>query len=150
MENDIYDTYTGKAYRFMTFEGLYKTIEKESLRFTRVGSFNDPLDNSPYLVPCDWAQSKKEGRGYIKQIESHFFTKILSSIYICCFCKEYDRNDSYLMWSHYGKSHSQVCFEIDFSTTSYLGNPSNVKYPKNLRKLRDKPKPEIEKASFIV
>jgi hypothetical protein len=136
--SDIFDTYKGKAYRYIAFDGLFKTIENESLRLTRVDQFNDPLDNSPFLAPFDWREWKTYGNNYIKSAEHYIFSYASSSMYICCFCKEYKTQDSYLMWSHYGKSHSQVCFEIDFNKHNYLGSPSVVKYPKNLVKERNK------------
>lgn len=138
MAKDNFNTYSGKAYRYLSFDGLYKTIENESLRLTRVDQFNDPLDNSPLLAPFDWKEYKSGGESFIKIAEHHIFSKVFSSMYLCCFCKEYKSENSYLMWSHYGQSHSQVCFEIDFSKTNFLGSPSQVNYPKNLANERDK------------
>ena len=49
--NDGYNTYLNKAYRFISFDGLFKTIESRSLRFTRVDKFNGALDNNPFIAP---------------------------------------------------------------------------------------------------
>ena len=137
--NDGYNTYLGKAYRFLSFEGLFKTVENRSLRFTRVDKFNDPLDNNPIIAPLDWDIYKNQGgEAFQNFAKEYVFSKIFKSLFICCFCKEYKSNDSYLMWSHYGKSHSQVCFEIDFKTNKYLGGPSEVQYPESLVSNRDK------------
>ncbi len=128
-----YNTYLGKAYRFLTFDGLIKTIENKSLRLTRVDKFNDPLDNNPFIAPFDWEKYGNEGEElFLKIANEYVFSKVFKSLFICCFCKEYKSDDSYLMWSHYGQSHTQVCFEIDFSKHKYLGGPSEVQYPKNL------------------
>jgi hypothetical protein len=131
--NDSYNTYLGKAYRFLTFDGLLKTVENESLRLTRVDLFNDPLDNNPYIAPLDWGNIEKQGGELFHDLANRYvFAKVFKSLFISCFCKEYKSDDSYLMWSHYGKSHSQVCFEIDFSKYEYLGGPSEVNYPDSL------------------
>ncbi|WP_347925692.1 DUF2971 domain-containing protein [Pontimicrobium sp. SW4] len=123
-------TYLKKAYRFLTFDGLFKTIETKSFRLTRVDKFNDPLDNSPLITPSDWIEySREENKGFFSIAKEHIFKNVFKSNYICCFSKHYCENDSYLMWSHYADSHSQVCFEIDFSIHKYLGGPSEVSYP---------------------
>ena len=127
---DEYKTCLEKAYRFLTFDGLFKTIETKSLRLTRVDKFNDPLDNSPLITPSDWIEYSKENNvGFLNIAKEHIFKNVFKSNYICCFSKHYSENDSYLMWSHYADSHSQVCFEIDFSIYKYLGGPSEVSYP---------------------
>ncbi|MBA7568048.1 hypothetical protein ES708_09768 [subsurface metagenome] len=150
--NDIYNKYLDKAYRYLSFDSLHKTIENENLRLTRVDQFNDPLDNSPFLAPMDWEMYKSGGNGFIKIAEHHIFSKVFSSMYICCFCKEYKSENSYLMWSHYGKAHSQVCFELDFSKINYLSSPSEVKYPDSLVIERDrmKSKSSEELGLFVV
>lgn len=136
--NDGYNTYSGKAYRFLTFEGLFKTLENRSLRFTRVDKFNDPLDNNPFIAPLDWeGLNKQAGELYLEFVNDYVFTRVFKSLFICCFSKEYKSDDSYLMWSHYGHSHSQVCFEVDFSKNNYLGGPSEVTYPENLIEKRN-------------
>ncbi len=135
---DEYNTYLGKAYRFLSFEGLFNTIEKRSLRFTRVDKFNDPLDNNPYIAPFNWKMYDTEASDlFLKFINEYVFTKVFKSLFICCFCKEFKSDNSYLMWSHYGQSHSQVCFEIDFSKVKSLGVPSEVSYPESLCEKRD-------------
>jgi Protein of unknown function (DUF2971) len=136
-----YNTYKGKAYRFLTFEGLFRTLENKTLRFTRADKFNDPLDCSPYIAPIDWEKFIKEGG----EIFGHFandyiFSKVFKSLFVCCFCMKYKTKKSYLMWSHYGQKHSQVCFEIDFTTNKYLGRPSKVTYPDCLITEREKAK----------
>ena len=152
MEKDGFNTFLGKSYRFITFEGLFKTVENMSLRFTRVDKFNDPLDNSPFIVPYDWSDYLVHGLGFIDFMKSHVFSKVFSSTYVCSFCKEYDTYDSYLMWAHYGQSHTQVCFEIDFSLNGYLGGPSDVLYPDDIVKFRDelKTKTQDELGLYIV
>ena len=135
---DIYNSYSDKAYRFLTFEGLLKTLEDDSLRLTRADNFNDPLDNSPLIAPFEWREFKKMGYNYINTITEYSFNKIFSSTYICCFSKEYDNENSYLMWSHYSDSHKGVCFEIDFSKNiDLLDTPSNVEYPDDLLSVRE-------------
>jgi hypothetical protein len=136
---DIFNTYEGKAYRFLSFEGFFESIENKNLRFSSANSFNDPLDNSPYLIPMDWLEYNKLGNETFLQIANEYILeKAFKSLYICCFCKEYNTDDSYLMWSHYGQSHSQICFEIDFSKYNYLGKPSEVCYPESLASKREK------------
>ncbi|WP_066630979.1 DUF2971 domain-containing protein [Labilibacter marinus] len=139
--NDGYNTYLAKSYRFFSFEVLFNTIKNRSLRFKRVDKFNDPLDNSPYLASNEWKHDKEQGDGslgnFLKKVRYDKISKELESLYICCFCKEYKSDDSYLMWSHYGLSHSQVCIEIDFSKYTGLSTPSEVIYPKNLVEKRN-------------
>lgn len=136
-EKDEYNTYLGQAYRYLSFEGLFKTLETKSLRFTRVDCFNDPLDNSIFLAPFDWNEYAKEGSSYISFVQKYFQQVFTGSLYACCFCKEFDSENSYLMWSHYGNGHTQVCFEVDFSKNRYLGGPSEVTYPESLKEERD-------------
>lgn len=136
--NDDYNTYSGKAYRFLTFEGLFNTVKNKKLRFTRIDKFNDPLDNNPFIAPLDWEKFDKEaGELFLKYVNEYVFTRVFKSLFICCFSKEYKSDDSYLMWSHYGQSHSQVCFEIDFLKNDYLGRPSEVTYPESLIEKRN-------------
>ncbi|TYP99191.1 hypothetical protein C7447_102512 [Tenacibaculum adriaticum] len=132
---DKYNTFNGKAYRFLSFEGFYKTIENKSLRFTRIDGFNDPLDCSPFLHPeIEWNEVENNyGKQFPDLTVDFVKQKALGSLFVCCFSKEYDTDDSYLMWSHYANSHTQVCFEIDFSINHYLGGPSEVIYPNNLK-----------------
>ena len=133
---ETYNTYNGKAYRFLSFDGLHKTIQSSSLRFTRPDQFNDPLDNSSFIAPLKW--EKWEEIGLTAFAEKRYTNHIFGSIYISSFCKEYDTEDSYLMWAHYGnKNHTGVAFEIDFSKIKYLGNPDNVTYPPNLAEKRN-------------
>lgn len=122
----------------MTFDGLFKTIENQNLRFTRVDQFNDPLDNSPFLAPLDWKEYVENEPNFINVLKSYMFSEVFSSIFISCFCKEYDSMDSYLMWAHYGQSHTQLCFEIDFEKYNFLGGPSEVNYPESLATFREK------------
>jgi len=127
---DEYNTYLKKAYRFLSFDGLFKTIDTKSLRLTRVDKFNDPLDCNPLTAPLNWSEYANENSiMLLKIVEKHIFETVFKSTYISCFSKHYSEDDSYLMWSHYADSHSQVCFEIDFSKTRYLGGPSEVSYP---------------------
>ncbi len=127
-----YDTYNNKAYRFISFEGLENTLKFKKLRLSRADQFNDPLDNSPFLMPLEWDKYLKYGDKFVKMQSGKAFYDVFGSMYICCFSKTYTSDKSYLMWSHYARNHSQVCFEIDFSKFKYLGNPSEVTYPTSL------------------
>jgi len=127
-------TYNGKAYRFLSFEGLQKTIESEQLRLTNPILFNDPIDNSSYIAPLDWEQWKKINLA--ECAEKKYSKKIFSTLYIASFSKEYNTENSYLMWAHYAKEHKGVCFEIDFGKNKFLGNPEEVTYD-DLRKKRN-------------
>jgi len=130
-----YNTYNNKAYRFLSFEGLHKTIQSGKLRFTSPQQFNDPLDNNSLITPLPWNALEKSGSSDF--FENRYTSKIFNSMYICCFSKEYDKKESYLMWAHYGnKDHKGVAFEIDFSKIEFLGNPSSVTYD-GLVKKRD-------------
>lgn len=135
-----HNNYNEKAYRFLGFEGLHKTIETGKLRFTNPLQFNDPIDNSPYLVSFNWKEWID--LGLENYAIKRYTNKIFSTIYIASFSKEYKSEKSYLMWAHYANSHKGVCFEIDFSKIKFLGNPEIVHYPKNLAKERDKNKDE--------
>ena len=137
---DVYNSYLEKAYRFITFEGLFSTITSKTLRFARADTFNDPLDNSPYLMNMEWDFISKLPPKDYQKIYQKLFHQVLGKLYICCFSKTYDSKESYLMWSHYGQSHSQVCFEIDFSKHEFCGGPSNVIYVASLEKERKKHK----------
>jgi len=143
------NTHNDKAYRFLNFEGLHKTIQSNSLRFTRPDQFNDPLDNSSYIAPLNWEEPKK--LGFDNFAEERYTNHIFGSIYISSFCKEYKTENSYLMWAHYGdKNHTGVAFEIDFSKVKYLGNPDKVTYPPNLAKKRKELKNDEEIGRFLV
>lgn len=136
MENE-YNTYNKKAYRFLSFDGLENTLKFNKLRLSRADQFNDPLDNSPFLMPIEWDKCMMFGNEFLKTLSEKAFNYVLGSVYICCFSKTYTSDKSYLMWSHYAKNHTQVCFEIDFSKVKYLGNPSEVTYPDSLFEKRN-------------
>ena len=135
MEMDIYNTYSQKAYRFMSFKGLEETINNRSLRFTNVTSLNDPLDCSPLLYPIQYTSERLEILKNKAAVD--ILNTAVNSLFICCFSKEYDTHDSYLMWSHYAKEHTQLAIEIDFSKCNIVGNPSEVKYSQHLADLRN-------------
>lgn len=135
---DTYNSHLAKAFRFISFEGLFSTIEFETLRFSRADTFNDPLDNSPFLMNIEWDKISKLPPNVYHYLYQRAFHQALGSLYICCFSKTYTSKKSYLMWSHYGQSHSQVCFEIDFSKHRYCGGPSRVNYVENLAEERAK------------
>lgn len=137
MEKDEYNTYRGKAYRFISIDGLINTIQQKSLRFSRSDMFNDPLDCAPLIAPYDWNKYVLAGTEFIENTKKKIFIDVLRPLYICCFSKEYKSKNSYLMWSHYGMSHTQACFELDFSKTNFLGSPSSVVYVKEMTKLRE-------------
>ena len=61
---DSFNTYRNKAYRFLSFEGLTKTVESGYLRFARPDTFNDPLDVSPYLLDFDWENYSQTDQQY--------------------------------------------------------------------------------------
>lgn len=132
-----YNTFSGKAYRYISYDGFKKTIENEVLRFTRIDNFNDPLDCSPYLAPFEWGNYNFNS-GLTKEIKDHFFAPYHNSFFICCFSKNYDTQGSYLMWSHYANGHSQLCFELDFSNYNSLGIPFEVNYPDDISLCREK------------
>lgn len=151
MSDKLFKTYRNKSYRFISFEGLYSTIDNGSLRFVRADQFNDPLDNSPFLMSFDWKEYSKKGHKFIEMATKSAFERAFSSTYICCFSKTYTSPESYLMWAHYGKSHSQVCFEIDFSEHDYLGSPSVVTYPDDILEQRNVDRKENgELGMFVV
>ncbi|MCH8535953.1 MAG: hypothetical protein LAT51_12850, partial [Flavobacteriaceae bacterium] len=97
---DEYNTYNNKAYRFMTFDGFENTLKFKKLRFARADQFNDPLDNSPFLMPVEWDEFLKKGDEFVKGKSKTIFSSYFKSMYICCFSKEYASHESYLMWSH--------------------------------------------------
>ena len=142
IKKHIFTTYKKKVYRYISFDTFFKTIETESLIFTRTDHFNDPLDNSRVLLGYNSKlfnnyynfkdYSDTEWNEYIKQSR----IPVLDSFYACCFSKVYLEKESYLMWSHYGQSHTQVCFELDFSKHNYYGGPKEINYLNDLTELR--------------
>jgi len=93
MINDGYNTYLGKAFRFISFEGLFNTIRSRTLRFTRAGKYNDPLDNSPLLAPIPWGVWPEKLH---KLLQQKVFDDVCKSTYICCFSKEYNTRDGFI------------------------------------------------------
>ncbi len=146
MKTDIYNTFLGKAYRFLGFDGFIKTIESKTLWFSRIDTFNDPLDCNPLLHPyvyyvCERYQKAIKMFNPIKDKDLYeaiktSFQSYYEKAYVCCFCKEYDAYESYLMWAYYG-SHKQMCFEIDFNKNRLLGGPSNISYEEDLVRKRN-------------
>ncbi len=122
----------------MDFNGFQQTILKSELRFSRIDTFNDPLDCSPYLSFKNWWEPFDNNYKLIHSIKNSFFRRFIEPSYVCCFCQEYDTDNSFLMWSHYAKNHSGVCFEIDFEKTKFMGGPSKVTYSQNIQKDRQK------------
>lgn len=145
-----YNTYNGKAYRFVSIEALKKTVTTKSLRFIRPDQFNDPLDCSPLITPHPWKVWKVAGTEFMEYVKSKTFEGVFESMYVCSFSKTYKSERSYLMWAYYAKQHTQVCFELDFESNPYLGNPSNVNYPKSLANARNNLVGEKDTGLFIM
>ncbi len=134
---DIFNTFYGKAYRFIPIQYFIQAIEKASLRFSRIDTFNDPLDSSPYLSFEKWWEKYQGDFKTIHDLKNRCFKRFTENYYAYCLCKEYDTPDSYLMWAHYGQSHTQMCFEIDFGKYKIVGGPSNITYENDIAKVRD-------------
>jgi hypothetical protein len=147
---DEFNTYKGKAYRFISIEAFKATINSNFLRFTRPDQFNDPLDCSPYLAPYPWKRWKTAGRNFLDETRSETFERVFKFMYVCCFSQHYKSEDCYLMWSHYAKNHTQLCFEFDFEINPYLGNPSIVSYPDSLIEARQNSTNRNQRGMFMM
>jgi hypothetical protein len=133
------ETHFDKAYRYVSFNGLWRTIENKSLRFTSVSELNDPLDNSIYLLPLPSPGWKIINNDPVQhEAVKKLYNRIASSFYLCCFSKTYKNLNSYLMWAYYSNNHQGVCFEVDFKKYKLLGGPLFVHYSDSLVKLRNK------------
>jgi hypothetical protein len=145
------ETYFGKAYRFISFDALWNTVQTKSLRLTRVDRLNDPLDTSAYLSVNSFFWSHAENNSHKQQILELVFNRLLSKIYIACFSKIYKSKEAYLMWAYYAGGHSQLCFEINFRRYPILKRPLIVKYVDSLLRLRNHVKKEDNKhAEFLL
>ncbi|HMI02397.1 MAG TPA: hypothetical protein VK541_07950 [Pedobacter sp.] len=138
------DTYFGNAYRFISFDALWKTVQTRSLRLTRVDKLNDPLDTSAYISVDKFFWSHALNDSHVKQIQELLFNRLLSKIYIACFSKIYKSRESYLMWAYYANGHTQLCFELNFQRFPILEGPLSVNYVDSLVRLRNRIEKNIQ------
>lgn len=147
--------YKGTCYRFFDFVGAENTISTAELRLTRMDKLNDPFEahEDKYLPAMREQQLRKmaaqefpnsiaKQRKYASQHRSES-KAIISNLdidniawrtYTCSFSKNYEDENSYLLWSHYANNHKGIC--IGFSFEGHLGfNPYDVEYPKMLEVL---------------
>ena len=123
-------------------------LESNSVWLSYPEEFNDPFDCSykleGYLHPTDEqfesilqgktkdykSQLVQSIKRILKEQEENHTKKMLSfhkkQYNVCSFS---ERNDSILMWSHYGGFHKGFCIEYDFASHSYIEELSNHIFP---------------------
>lgn len=136
----------------------YEIITKSQLWFSKVESFNDPIDSkldyrqdySPEEIREYWEnflKNKPEHPQTITQIlhnwgsntsfvqqQNRVFEDGRSKLGVLCFSKN---PENILMWSHYANNHKGIVYEFkpslftDKRTSSFTAFPYKVNYPKD-------------------
>ncbi|SFH33145.1 DUF2971 domain-containing protein [Pedobacter insulae] len=135
-------------YKYTSAENGILLLENSQLHFNSPLKFNDPFDCHPLLVKItdEYIYNVLNNseykyllntKGFTKsQIYLNFVkdfsktqvrevqTKILPNVKITCFS---EHKNNMLMWSHYAKDHSGVCFEFDTKAMIiYLGGQTKA------------------------
>lgn len=131
-------------YKYTAPENAILLLENGKLHFSSPLSFNDPYDCHPllvkitdefiynvindspykYLLNTEGFTKSSIYRNFVKNFSKtqvkEVQTKVLPSVKITCFSE--NKNNT-LMWAHYAKNHSGVCFEFDAEAMIiFLGN----------------------------
>lgn len=141
-------------------QNLFNSLIYNYQWFSNPLDFNDPYDcnieldytNTPEEIEVfiremnDNNYNIKDERYIVKRIKSFVEkpelmallskqqdAKIVSKMGLCCFS---ERDDSLLMWSHYGDSHKGVCLSFDFrEDLNFFTVPYCVDYPEKYPKV---------------
>lgn len=147
--------YKGICYRFFNFEGAEKTLLTTELRFTRMDKLSDPFEGHidkylpaireqqfmkmaaqefPYSIAKQKEYASKHRRESKEIIAELEFERIAQRTFTCSFSKNYNDENSILLWSHYAANHTGIC--IGFNFEGHKGfKPFEVEYPKILEAL---------------
>lgn len=147
--------YKGTCYRFFNFGGAEKTLQSSELRFTRMDKLNDPFEGHidkylsaireqqllkmaaqefPYSIAKQKEYASKHRRESKEIIFDIEFERIAQRTFTCSFSKNYNNENSILLWSHYADNHTGIC--IGFNFEGHKGfKPYEVEYPKILEVL---------------
>ncbi|GAW96236.1 MULTISPECIES: DUF2971 domain-containing protein [Colwellia] len=119
-------------YRYYDLEGGLRSIENQTLRFSRSKLFNDPYDSVPKDVATSYTSNEQA------DVKHHF-----NNNFILCFTRSPLNT---LMWSHYGKSHTGIVVGYDITKIPELssGNVISIEdgdviYPTSRPPQSDKP-----------
>lgn len=115
---------------FSILKTEYKVYEKlvfKDKEYKKVPLLNKILYFFEKLI-LDFGKFKSEIEIKFNNMSEKIRSEIKSKLLITCFSK---KNDSILMWSHYGDSHKGVCFEFEedrdiFEEVNYTGKRPNL------------------------
>lgn len=134
MDDLLYVAALGNLYKYTSIESASLLLENSSLNFNSPLKFNDPFDCHPLLVKIseEYIYNVLNESDYKHYLNRKGFTKspaylnfvkdfpktqaievetkILPNVKVSCFT---ERGDNLLMWSHYSKNHTGICFEFD-------------------------------------
>lgn len=110
----------------------YNNTPKEIESFIReVNHNNNDLKDESYIV--ERTKQFIENPELMTLLSKQQDEKIVSKMGLCCFS---ERDDSLLMWSHYGDSHKGVCLSFDFrEDLNFFTVPYCVEYPEKYPKI---------------
>ena len=109
--------YPRYVYKYLPVnENTLGSLLKHSLWFSSLDDYNDPYEGEIRLHDkiIEFAQTEHNLHHQdLDQFEKEYlavFKSIQDNKSVCCFSKQ---PNNFLLWSHYGKSHTGICLEFD-------------------------------------
>lgn len=114
-------------YKYGPTDYVSRTLENLTFGFSELNAFNDPYE-SDYRIAHYFhsLEDEKELLGGTKDTFERIrnFAKIyLNSIRVTCFSRTPNNN---LMWAHYSKHHTGVCYAVEFNSQQLPFNSENL------------------------
>ncbi len=107
---------SGCIYKYGPVKNVRRTLDKTTLGFNSLKSFNDAYESEFSIV--HFFHSLEDEKKLIEPINNALSNiqkiadKYLNSIYVTCFSRTPINN---LMWAHYADNHKGICYAFDFS-----------------------------------
>ncbi len=116
-------------YKYGPISDLSRTLTDQTLGFSRLNDFNDPYE-SDYRVIHYFHSIEDEKKLLDPPVNAltelqKLVTDYLSRIRVTCFSRTAVNN---LMWSHYAKHHSGICYSFEHSPKSPLFDPDKMSW----------------------
>lgn len=123
-------------YKYMPVnEFAIRSLINNDLYFNHLDNFNDPFD-----CACNFYRGEEKdaisNRRYIDGYDKYFdneesdFSKIIKDIVgICCFT---EKENDFLMWSHYANGHRGICLKFEWKKDSTFFEGLKVQYDDKL------------------
>jgi hypothetical protein len=153
-----------KIYKYFSFDGLKKTLENSTLRFSNPKLFNDPFDTKnkiKFVATTDELYDFVKSRDsradvtYIeankkiildsaKRVFNNSFDELYRKLGVACFTTN---NNNLLMWAHYAEQHKGGVIEFDDTTDCLANHIIPIKYSKDMPSMNIKDLNDEDEAS---